>query len=409
MAFFPIVIVEPVPAETDSFDRVRSSSPVNVFDTQLQYDNHPYLWEEVVTGSGSTLHDQDRACVELITANGVSGTVIRQSRTYNRYVPGTSQEVYVSGSHGEYEAGVVKRMGYFDDANGVYIMTDGDDVGNAFAVLRSSVSGSPVETIVQAADFNVDPLDGTGPSGVDLDPTTAQTYWVDIDWSAGQQVVVGVKFNGERVVAHRFEDQSTTSDAYMTTANLPMRYEMVSTGASAGKMFCIAASVLSTSIVDPGFEFSASNGSTTRTASSGGELPLLSARPKALFNGIVNRTWLSPIEAVVLATGNMNAHVDLRVGGVLTGASFSDAATEFSASEFDISATAITGGVSVSQGSAASGSPAGAIPARLLIPLALNIAGAHPTTPLTDVVTVVASGIGGNAPVTASLRWKEVR
>ena len=54
-----------------------------------------------------------------------------------------------------------------------------DATDTASFVLRSSTSGAPVEREVQQSEWNIDPFDGTGPSGITLDFTCTQILLID--------------------------------------------------------------------------------------------------------------------------------------------------------------------------------------------------------------------------------------
>jgi hypothetical protein len=61
------------------------------------------------------------------------------------------------------KANVRQRVGYFDDNNGIFFQQTN---GNKRWVIRSSVSGTPVDTeFASQTDWNIDKLNGEGPSG----------------------------------------------------------------------------------------------------------------------------------------------------------------------------------------------------------------------------------------------------
>ncbi|MEY2912554.1 MAG: Puniceispirillum phage, partial [Cyanobacteriota bacterium] len=78
---------------------------------------------------------------------------------------------------GTAKAGLRQRVGYYGAANGFYIERDGT---SAYFVERSSVTGVVTNTQVAQADWNQDPLDGTGPSGLTLDSSKAQILYMDV-------------------------------------------------------------------------------------------------------------------------------------------------------------------------------------------------------------------------------------
>jgi len=84
------------------------------------------------------------------------------------------------------------------------------------------------EIRVRQADFNIDPLDGTGPSGFVLDGSKMQMLGVEYSWyGAGyvQWIVRGQ--DGTFYPAHRRPNNNINNEAYMRSGNLPARYEAI--------------------------------------------------------------------------------------------------------------------------------------------------------------------------------------
>jgi hypothetical protein len=76
-----------------------------------------------------------------------------------------------------------------------------------------------VRTVNQSS-WNGDKLDGTGPSGLTLDPTKAQILWMDFEWLGVGSVRCGFIINGVFYVCHTFNNANLITSVYMTTATL---------------------------------------------------------------------------------------------------------------------------------------------------------------------------------------------
>ena len=102
-------------------------------------------------------------------------------------------------------------------------------------VLRSNsipTPGTPSDTrTVNQADWNGDKLDGTGPSGITLDVTKTQILWMDFEWLGVGSVRCGFIINEQYIVCHTFNNANDITSVYMSTAILPVRYEITSTSA----------------------------------------------------------------------------------------------------------------------------------------------------------------------------------
>ena len=80
--------------------------------------------------------------------------------------------------------------------------------------------------------FNVDVMDGTGPSGYVIDPAKMQMIMIQYTWYGAGFIEFGVRGpNGKMILAHRIKNNNVNDEAYMRSGNLPARYEAASTGA----------------------------------------------------------------------------------------------------------------------------------------------------------------------------------
>jgi hypothetical protein len=86
-------------------------------------------------------------------------------------------------------------------------------------------------------EFNVDVMDGTGPSGYVIDPAKMQMIMIQYTWYGAGFIEYGVRGpNGKMILAHRIKNNNVNDEAYMRSGNLPARYEASSSGALT-KMF----------------------------------------------------------------------------------------------------------------------------------------------------------------------------
>lgn len=393
----------------DAFHRLRVSNPTTLFGSQLQYNNVPFIWESKITGSATDIHDINGSCTTMTVTANASDSVIRQTRLYYRYQPGKSQFINITFVLGSPTAGVVKRVGYFDAENGVFLEQDGTNALNI--VIRSNVTGSIVNNKVRQQDWNIDRLDGSSnrfdKSSKTLDVTKNQLLYIDLQWLSAGSVRIGFDIGGEMVYVHRFEHANIIATSLMSTANLPVRYEITTDGTNNGSMIAICSAIASEGgfETDFGFPYTAFNTDGGVTIS-GPDVPIISIRPKLTFNSITNRGKI--INESVALLGTQPAAFKLICGGTLTGASFNSVHDE-SIVEFDIAAMAISGGFAVMSHPVEKGG-AFNMEKDLHLPLSLNIDGSHPLAPLiTDNITIVASKISANSTINASLNWIELR
>ena len=327
------------PTYLDAFGRQRVSQPYTLFDSQNRYaaDNQ---FDVATTGTGTTSFLSNEAAVKMeVTAGGV-GSVKRQSYRNFPYQPGKGLLVlatFVMDSNNSLN--LTQRVGYYNDSNGVFFQR----IDGTFAfVLRSSVTGSvsDARTVTQA-NWNGDKLDGTGASGYTLDPTKAQILWMDFEWLGVGSVRCGFIINGQYIVCHTFNNANLITNVYMTTAILPVRYEISTSSALAASMKAICCSVVS----EGGFEQTSIDHVARRTTSftnidTAAFYPIVSIRLASGRTGAVvlpNRTQFLPLTS-------QNYEVALIKNATLTGATWAATVPSDSNVDYDVAATAMTGG-----------------------------------------------------------------
>lgn len=230
------------PVQSDSFGRLRVSNPFTLFDGALRYRDNSFKWDQKDTGSGSsTFLTNESSVLMSVTGNGDSS--IRQSKQVFSYQPGKSLLILATFAMTQPIANLRQRVGYFGSQNGVYFEADGTTLN---MVVRKYTSGSVDDTSekIPRSLWNGDKLDGSGPSGITLSLANSQIWWSDIEWLGVGSVRTGFVINGEFIVCHTFNHANILNKVYMTTATLPVRYELTSTGAS-GNLRAICSSVIS--------------------------------------------------------------------------------------------------------------------------------------------------------------------
>ena len=85
-----------------------------------------------------------------------------------------------------------------------------------------------VETRIAQSAFNLDKLDGTGPSGYNINLSRMQMFYIDYSWYGAGFIRWGVRGpEGDVIYCHKLANNNVNSEAYMRSGNLPARYETV--------------------------------------------------------------------------------------------------------------------------------------------------------------------------------------
>lgn len=347
----PPYISSTIPAgASDAFGRLRTSSPLTLFDSSHRYHDNG-LWATSTANGGSATFDANAGLVNLAVTTASGSEVIRETTKCFSYQPGKSLLVMSTFTMAPAKVGLRQRVGYFGAANGLYIELDGASGTELAFVERSSSSGSLVETRVLQSNWNTDPLNGTGPSNLTIDITKAQILWMDIEWLGLGTVRMGFIINGKFVHCHSFHHANIINSTYITTASLPLRYEITNTASTASSS--TLKQVCSTVLSEGGYELrglqqaiGTSITSPYSLATAGTFYPVISLRLKSTsLDAIVILT------AISLLGVSANANYNWRVvaAATTTGGTWTSAGTNSSV-EYNLTGTATTGGRILAQG-----------------------------------------------------------
>jgi hypothetical protein len=332
----------------DAFGRARMSQPYTLFDSQNRYQKNDDF-DEALTGSGTVTYVANESTVELNTTTASGDKVIRQTKRSFSYQPGKSLLTFNTFVMSEAQAELRMRVGYFNDQNGVFFERDGSTL---YIVRRTYVSGAAVDTRVAQADWNGDKLNGTGDSGFTVDVTKSQIFWQDFEWLGVGSVRCGFVINGQVIICHTFQNANNLTSVYMTTAILPVRYEVENVGAvaSAAKLKQICSSVISEGGYEKRVNLNVARMAAANSSISTSFVPLVSIRLASGRSGAV----VLPDGYSVLGSGtNAEFEVVLVKNPTLTGASF--VASDSANVDYDVSATSYTGGTIIRNNYTSSG------------------------------------------------------
>ena len=266
---------------SSGYNALRVSPIDSVFDYKFQGQENPRFWDKILTGGATTTLNNTTSALEFNAPIG--GRVVHQTKEYFEYQASKIQQYLFTGVL-EVSGGVtgsISRIGSFDDANdkspvstndrggdGHFFELDGTDL---YVVQRKSTDSSPFQsdTRVHQDDWNIDKLDGTGPSGFTLDVSKANIYTIKRKWLGVGGVCLGIVVNGVIYYCHEFENNNINDTTYMKRANLPIRYELDNTGGSApSELRQVCCSYGSVGGFDPQTEiFSANTGTISQSTS----------------------------------------------------------------------------------------------------------------------------------------------
>lgn len=325
----------------DAFGRMRTSLPLTLFDSSHRYNDNG-LWATSNTATTTYVFSENEGLVNLNIDTTSNAEIVRETLKTFAYQPGKSLLNLNTFVFSAAKTNLRQRVGYFGSQNGMYLELDGTTLS---FVERTYTSGSVVETRVNQADWNMDKLDGTGPSLKTLDIAKAQIMWMDIEWLGLGTVRMGLIIDGQIIHCHSFHHANRISTTYITTASLPIRYEIKNTGTTSGSS--TLKQVCSTVISEGGYELRGRQNAIgtlitapKTLATAGTFYPVVSIRLKSTrLDSIVIPTAVS-----FLGQGNgINYNWRIITDATVTTGSWTTAGTDSSV-EYTISGTAISGG-----------------------------------------------------------------
>lgn len=395
-------------ATADAFGRLRVSNPVTIFDTQSRYFDHGQFASNT-TGTANVVYVASQSSFQLNVGSASGDSALRETTKTFAYQPGKSQLNLNTFCMNSPKPNLRQRVGLFDSSDGCYFENDG--TYNYF-VIRSGSTG--VEERIRQDAWNVDRLNpayGLNPSGYTLYPDRTQILFTDIEWLGVGTVRMGFVIDGAFIICHKFHhaNQSGNTKVYMTTATLPIRYEITNTAATTGNsmMTQICSSVIS----EGGFQLSGSGnpraashviGTPVRLPNDQSFKPVIAIRLKSTnLNAVV-----IPINYSLVPLAQSVFHFRVYKKAVTSGGSWVSSATDSSV-EYNLSPTSLVSGDIVAQSFINSSNQSASGPTQESISFTYQLE-RDPFTGVAYEYLITMATTGTNQDIYASIEWQEI-
>lgn len=398
---------------SDAFGRLRVSNPQTLFDTQNRYYDHGQFATSTA-GSGNVAYESSSSTFLLNVGTTNGDSAITESYKVFPYQPGKSLLIYATFCMAANKTNQTQRIGYFSGQNGIFF----ENVGGTYnMVIRSTSSGVTVEDRFPQSQWNGDRMDGNGgihnPSGITLNPSLDQIWFCDIEWLGVGSVRVGFIVNGQYVNCHTFNHANTPSTStanntttYMTTACLPMRYEIFNTGTvSSNSSF---RQICSTVISEGGYALSGLPRSIGHVLTSpivlpnnNSFLPLMSIRLKsACLDSIV-----LPVSYTIAPLQQANFKYRIYSRAITTGGTWTAIGAN-SPVEYNLAPTAISSGDIVTEGFIIASNQTSSSTSQLPFDFSVQLQ-RNSFTGVAYEFAIAAMTTGTNQNVCSSMSWQE--
>ena len=248
--------------------------------------NSIYSSNNLITGviSNTTMN--------IIANAGSSGIFLSQSKHYVIYQPGKTFVIYATGvinnggnvgGGGSNTNGTTTDIGYFDTiltasnpsvgGNGIYFSF------NPILGISVNLLNSRTGIVISIPQYlwNEDRMDGTGESGINLDFTKYQFFFMRFSWHGGGPIQFGFNVLENLHIVHTINNYNSLTYPWMSNPNLPITYRLTTnTSSDIGSLLQGCASIISEGGYNPnGHMFSASNISTPILVGNAVEVPML--------------------------------------------------------------------------------------------------------------------------------------
>ena len=306
----------------DAFGKLRVSNPYTLLDIKFPgqlIGTSDFLDNNLLVcfdSSGNYSADVSGNGYLTIRGDG-SGHFISQSRKYCVYQPGKSLLIMMSGvimpqdNLGNYISGFTGRIGYY--SNNTYYNLDNTVVYNGFFYQYNS-SGCSInhynkgnlENIYLQTDWNLDTMDGNGPSRLNLDFSKTQLFMMDFEWLGVGRIRFGFFAYGRIHYCHQITNINILNEPYTSNINLPLRYELIGTGTNEAILKQICSTAISEGGYSPigrPFGFSSAIGKSVSST----EIPILALRGDTGGNNYYHQNILPmDINIIDSTTNNVN-------------------------------------------------------------------------------------------------------
>lgn len=279
------------PLMLDAWERARMEMPIPLKELTFQYK----VFDGEVWNDGPTYEPASSSVVVHTTDSGEGTATFFESQEYIRSDPHLSTVVLIGFWLQNLAPNVDMQVGPHDESNGFFLQ----QLGVSDVAFVHRIGGIDIR-YVQAL-WNIDSLDGTGPSGKVIDLTKLQIMVIDLCWFGATRL--GFMIDGVLQWAH-VVDRTNSYASYGRTITLPVRMHMnnVAQSDAAHQIRHLFGAVYQEAMALPQRPelFSAAAGPTSVLSS---YTPLLAVRASPLFNGATNRAAIRFRSWEVFTTG----------------------------------------------------------------------------------------------------------
>lgn len=307
---------------------------------QLQFPYNVNLAEvsTTVTGSGAVSHSQPFAVVSTTATTSSSAKVASKNNIH--YRTGQGGNIFFTAIFTTGVADSTQVVGLGDSVDGLFFGYN----GATFGINRRYNSG---DNWIAQADWNVDPMTGSGPSGQTLVPTNGNVYRIQYQWLGFGMIKFYIENTNTGLfqLVHEIKYANTSAATTLLNPSLPLMFEAANTANNTDISIKVPsmAAFVEGKLVNTGLVFSKGVSLSVSTKAA-----IWTLKCNTTFNSITNKKYIQPLMISLAPTGNIILTYELILNATLGGSpSYTDISATTSVSSFDIAGTTVSGGRSL--------------------------------------------------------------
>lgn len=320
-----------------AFGALRVASEECAVAMSFAYGINTDLATTITANGGTATATAPDNLVTLDSGTNTAGAAAIESKDAVRYVPGQGVIARFTAIFSSPTALSQQEVGWGDATDGFFVGYNGSTLG----VCRRRAG---VDTWVPRSQW-ADRLDGSGPSGIQLDPTKLNVFEISVQYLGGGGIVFLVEEPGTARF-HPFYVLSYANANVQTSIlnpTLPMRAAVKNAGNNTS--VTVKTASLGGYRDGPTPRVSRPRAASARRGPFTTEVPILTLQNKTTFNSRTNRARIRLIHCSASSeAGNADLWLRFVLGATLTGANFTDWGTTTSCAATDSTASAMTNG-----------------------------------------------------------------
>ncbi len=373
---------------TSAFGDVSTTAASPRIQLQFAYNIN---YDEVsvsVTNSGTVYHSQPFAVCSATVANASALLTSKNNLHYRTGQGGLADftAIYTLGTTGS-----TQLVGLGDTSDGLFI-------GYNATVFSINRKDGGVDNWIPQSSWNADPLDGTGPSLLTLDPTKGNVYRIQYQWLGFGSINFFIEnpVTASFFLIHRIQYPNSFTVTSVFNPSLPLSvYAANTTNATpiTLKVPSMAAFVEGT-LINTGLLFSKYNTQAVTT-----NIAILTIQNRSTFNNIANKKFVQPL---MMSFSNTAGGTDCRISLILNPTlsltpSYTNISTNTSVVASDVSLSTVSGGRILATFFVDTG-----------VSTTVNISNLNIALNTSDILTISGSSASGNSiSLRASIMWIE--